>query len=101
MLVEHEPLIKTGGPFNSSSVSGLDLDFGSCRAWKACNAIGRRTSQPLMGRGRWDGQGHVCGSGSWLGKQKEQGGWAGLCKSCQAQRPKLDAESERPLGQRM
>lgn len=49
MLVEHEPLIKTGGPFNSSSVSGFDLDFGSCRAWKACNAIGRRTSQSLMG----------------------------------------------------
>lgn len=43
------------------------------------------------------------GSCLWLGVMagKTEGGGGGLCKSCQAQRPKLDAESERPLGQRM
>lgn len=82
MQVEHEPWIKIGGPFNSSSASGFDLDFGSYRAWKACNAGGRSATQPLMGRGRWDGQGHVCGSGSWLGKQK--GGTAQVLSSPEA-----------------
>lgn len=38
---------KTSGSFSSSPLLGFHLDSGSPRAWEACNAGGKRDSQPL------------------------------------------------------